>query len=210
VISTPMETGIAPTDRAIKLLDKVHNEHNGKYGPYLSAVEKTHMMTISTGVQAMAEAAYGRTDQAMWYVNKIVQTFGQVLPGSISEMMPDYGCPVQAWTIYGLVTPLITHVYGMQPDAKNKTFTFAPNLPSGWDNISISVLAVGNNKVSFSVKTTSLGTEYNLSSKNADWKYSLKLKNLNGKKYVLNGKSLTATSAEIFLSGNTNKILLLN
>jgi glycogen debranching enzyme len=210
VISTPMETGIAPTDKAIKLLDKVREEHNGKYGPYLSAVERTHMMTISTGVQAMAEAAYGRTDQALWYVDKIVETFGKVLPGSISEMMPDYGCPAQAWTIYGLVTPLITHVFGLKPDAQNKTFTFAPSLPGGWDNISISNLSVGNNKVSFAVKTTPTGTEFNLFSKNADWKHSLKLKNLIGKKYLLNGKSLTATSGEIFLSGNTNKIVVLD
>ena len=113
VISTPVESGIASPDKAIRLLDKVRKEHNGKYGPYLSAIEGERMMTIATGVQAMAEAAYGRTDESMWYVDKIVQTFGRVLPGSISEMMPDYGCPVQAWTIYGLAVPLVTHVFGI-------------------------------------------------------------------------------------------------
>ena len=48
-------------------------------------------MTIATGVQAMAECAYGRVDEALWYINRIVDTFGRTLPGSINELMPDYG-----------------------------------------------------------------------------------------------------------------------
>ena len=39
VISTPMEVGIAPRDRAIRLLDQIRHENVGAYGPYLSAVE---------------------------------------------------------------------------------------------------------------------------------------------------------------------------
>jgi hypothetical protein len=85
VIATPMETGIAPPERAIPLLDKIRRENSGEYGPYLSAVERQAMMTIATGVQAVAEGNYGRTDQAMWYVDRIVQTFNRVTPGSIRK-----------------------------------------------------------------------------------------------------------------------------
>ena len=79
------------------------------------------MMTISTGVQAVSEARYGRIDQALWYMNKIVETFGRKLPGSISEMMPDYGCFAISWTAYGIVVPLIEQIFGVQADAPNKT-----------------------------------------------------------------------------------------
>ncbi len=51
-----METGIAPRARAISLLDKIRRENSGEYGAYLSAVERRSMMTISTGVEAVAEA----------------------------------------------------------------------------------------------------------------------------------------------------------
>src|SRR5262249_54635640 len=47
VITTPMETGIAPRDRAIRALDAIHKDNVGEYGPYLSAIEKNAMMTIS-------------------------------------------------------------------------------------------------------------------------------------------------------------------
>ncbi len=150
VIATPMETGIAPRARAILLLEKIRRENTGEYGPYLSAVDRRSMMTISTGVQAVAEGKYGRTDEAMWYVDRIVQTFNRVSPGSISEMMPDHGCFTIAWTSYGIVLPLIEHVFGVRPDAANKTIVLEPHLPAGWEDISIEDLPIGTNLVSFS------------------------------------------------------------
>lgn len=206
VISTPAETGIAPQEKAIRLLNKVRNEDCGEYGPYLSAVERRDMMTIATSVQAMAECAYNRTDEAMWYVDKIVKTFNRVLPGSISEMMPDYGCPLQAWTIYGLATPLITHVLGIKPDAYNKNIVITPHLPTGWNNAVIDDLPVGNNTISLSIKKNGGSIAYSLQSVATDWTYTLQVKNLNGKKYKLNGKIFTATSDEIKLKGKMNQV----
>jgi len=206
VISTPVEAGIAPREKAIRLLNKVRHEDCGEYGPYLSAVERRYMMTISTGVQAMAECAYGRTDEAVWYVDKIVQTFSRALPGSISEMMPDYGCPVQAWTMYGLATPLVTHVLGINPDAYNKSVLISPHLPTGWNKAAIYDLPVANNTISLSIEKNDGSTAYSLTSVAPDWMYTLKINGLMGKKYQLNGKVITATADEIKLKGKVNKI----
>ena len=129
------------------------------------------MMTISTGVQAVAEARYGRTAEAMWYVDRIVQTFNRVTPGSISEMMPDYGCFTIAWTSYGIVLPLIEHVFGIHPDAPNKTIRFEPHLPAGWENISIEDLPVGTNLVSFSRTRSGDGVAYQIRATEKGWKY---------------------------------------
>jgi glycogen debranching enzyme len=209
VISTPVETHIAPQEKAIRLLNKVRSEDCGEYGPYLSAVEGRYMMTISTGVQAMAECAYGRTDEAMWYVDKIVQTFNRALPGSISEMMPDYGCPVQAWTIYGLATPLVTYVLGINPDAYNRSIVISPHLPGSWNDGAIYDLPVGSNTISFAIKKNGRNTEYSLTSVAANWTYTLKIKGLAGNKYKLNGKVLTAATDEIELKGKVNKVEVL-
>ncbi|MFL5740845.1 MAG: trehalase family glycosidase [Flavisolibacter sp.] len=208
VISTPAETGIAPRDKAIRLLNKVRKEDCGEYGPWLSAVERRYMMTISTGVQAMAECAYDRIDQAKWYVDKIVQTFGRVLPGSISEMMPDYGCPVQAWTIYGLATPLVTRFFGIHPDAFNKSIVISPHLPTGWDHGAIYDLPIGNNTISFVLLKNGGTTSYSLTSVASGWKYTLHIKGLAGKSYLLNGKRFVATTDEIMLKGRANKVEL--
>jgi hypothetical protein len=208
VISTPIETGIAPETNAIKLLDKVKNEHCGEFGPYLSAVDRENMMTISTSVQAVAECQYGHTDEALWYVDKIVSTFSNRLPGSFSEMMPDYGCPVQAWTIYGLAVPLVTHIFGINPNAYDKTIDFIPHFPSNWNNGSISSLPIGSNKISLFMKKTDTATEYSIISEMIGWKLVFKIKDLKNKEYFLNDKRMIADSDEIIVYGENNKIIL--
>jgi hypothetical protein len=208
VITTPMETGIAPRARAIQLLDKIRNDNVGEYGPFLSAVERQAMMTISTGVQAVSEGNYGRTDEALWYVDKIVQTFNRKLPGSISEMMPDYGCFTIAWTSYGIVLPLIQHVFGIQPDAINKTVVFDPHLPTGWEDMSIEDLPVGTNTVSFSRAKTGRGIEYGFEAQENGWNFVLKGKESPGAKYYLNGRAVSVTSAGIRMSGRHNHVLV--
>src|SRR5437773_408126 len=209
VITTPMETGIAPRARAIRALDKIRNENVGAYGPFLSAVERQAMMTISTGVQAVSEGNYGRTDEAMWYVNKIVQTFSRKLPGSIAEMMPDYGCFAIAWTSYGIVLPLIQHVFGILPDAVNKTVVFDPHLPTGWENMSIEDLPVGSNIVSFSRAQTRSGIEYGCEAKENGWNFVLRGDALSGAEYYLNGRRVSSTSSGIRMSGRKNHVLVI-
>jgi len=208
VITTPMEVGIAPPARAIQLLDRIRNENVGEYGPFLSAVDRQAMMTISTGVQAVSEATYGRTDEALWYVDKIVQTFNRTLPGSISEMMPDYGCFAIAWTSYGIVLPLIQHVFGIQPDANSKTVVFDPHLPTGWENMSIEDLPVGTNTISFSRTRTGSRIEYRFEAKENGWTFVLKGKALPGAKYYVNGRPASFTSSGIRMSGRKNHVLV--
>src|SRR2546427_6182458 len=145
-----------------------------------SAVERQAMMTIATGVQAVSEANYGRTDEALWYVDKIVQTFNRVTPGSITEMMPDYGCFTIAWTSYGIVLPLIQHVFGIQPDALHQTVVFDPHVPTGWENMSIEDLPVGSNMVSFSRAKTGRGIEYEFAAKEDGWHFVLRGDALSG------------------------------
>jgi len=208
VVTTPMEMGIAPPERARAALDKIRRDDVGEYGPFLSAVDRGSMMTISTGAQAVSEGRYGRIDQAMWYMDKIVQTFGRTLPGSISEMMPDYGCFVIAWTNYGIIVPLVEQVFGIEPDAPHKTIVFDPHVPTGWKTMSIQALPVGANTVSFSWAETAKGIEYTIDAKQAGWTFIVKMDTSAGAKYYLNGSSVGPTASSIRMSGTRNQLLV--
>lgn len=208
VIATPMEMGIAPREKAIPLLDRIRRKNVGEYGPFLSAVERQAMMTISTGVQAVAESRYGRTDEAMWYVNRIAETFSRRTPGSISEMMPDYGCFTIAWTSYGIVLPLIEHIFGIQPDARSKTVVFDPHLPTGWEDIAMEDLPVGTTMVSFSRARTAKGIEYGFEAKDDGWNLILKGVGVPGARYYLNGRPVSADSSGIRMNGRKNHVLV--
>ncbi len=208
VIATPLEVGIAPRERAIRLLDKIRRENVGEYGPFLSAVERGAMMTIATGVQAVAEARYGRVDEALWYVDRIVETFNRTLPGSISEMMPDYGCFAISWTSYGIMVPLIHYVFGIQPDAVHKTVVFDPHVPTGWEDMRIEDLPVGTNTISFSRQETGEGIEYRVEAKENGWTFVLRQDSLPGARYYVNGIPASLTPSGIRLTGRTNRVLV--
>jgi glycogen debranching enzyme len=208
VVATPMEMGIAPRDRAIEALDRIRNNDVGEYGPFLSAINRGAMMTISTGVLAVAEAMYGRIDQSLWYTNRIVETFNRNLPGSMSEMMPDYGDFVQAWTVYGIVVPLVEHVFGVAPDAVRKTVTFQPQLPDGWEDVSIEDLRIGADSISFFRRKTDRGIEYRIEAKEDGWRFVLK-PDVSGREYYVDGRATAAPdSSGIRLSGRSNLVLV--
>jgi hypothetical protein len=130
------------------------------------------------------------------------------LPGSISEMMPDYGCPVQAWTIYGLATPLVTHIFGIQPDAYNRSITVEPHLPAGWNKLALSSLPVGNNTVSLSILRSESKIEYEISGERDDWNYVFPLREYSGNEISVNGKKLKDHSGGIVIKGKNNRILI--
>ncbi|MGN6196308.1 MAG: amylo-alpha-1,6-glucosidase [Ginsengibacter sp.] len=212
VINTPLETGIAPYDRAIRALDNIHDNNLGEYGPYLSAVYGKYMMTIATGVQAVSEYKYGRTDKCLFYVNDIVKTFSRVLPGSISEMMPDYGCFTQSWSNYGIVLPLISHIFGINPDASQKEIEITPHIPDSWskDSLSLTALPVADNQISMSYQPVKNGEKYVIISKDTGWKIRFRLRPDNNVQYILNGRPIVpGDSGLIVLTKKENSIAIL-
>ena len=208
VIATPMETAIAPRERALRALDKIRRENVGPHGPYLSAVEQLYMMTIATGVQAVAEANYGRTEEALWYMDRIAETFNRVTPGSISEMMPDGGCFTIAWTSYGIVVPLVQHIFGIQPDAVEKRVVFAPHLPEGWADMRIDDLPVGANVVSLAAARTGKGVEYTIESRDSAWTLVLRPAASAGARYYLNGRPVFPSPSGIRMTGTRNHVVV--
>ncbi len=169
VVSTPLETGIVPEKRAVRLLDKIRNEHCCAYGPFLSVVNRDYSMTILNGVQAVAEAQYGRIDNALEYLQFIASTLHYALPGSIYECMPDMGCCCQEWTIYGPATVLIEFIFGIEPDAINKTVRINPTVPAGWNELSIENVTVGNLIFSLTLKRNGEIIEASVKKNRNDW-----------------------------------------
>lgn len=205
VVNTPMETGIAPDEIAITALDKIRRDNCGEYGPYLSAVEKKYMMTIATGVQAVAECRYGRIDPALWYIDKIAATFNRTLPGSISEMMPDYGCFTQAWTNYGVVVPLVKYIFGFKPDAFHHQIKIDPIFPAQWKNARIENVKIGNNSLSLDMKKLNNKIIYNLKQSQTGWRIEFKPAT-RAKKCTVNGNVVQIINGSIQLTGRSNTI----
>ncbi|SHO43397.1 amylo-alpha-1,6-glucosidase [Anaerocolumna xylanovorans] len=167
IINTPMETGIAPKDKAERALKKLHtSQFIGTYGMYLDGLKQDATMTISTGVMAAAQARYGYSDRALELLERMFASFSKSTPGSISEMSPDYGCFVQAWTTYAAVVPVVNYFFGIQPHAYENVISFEPSMPEKWKKASLEKIRVldgeldifyenNNGKKIFRVRNTS-------------------------------------------------------
>ncbi len=138
IIDVPMETQIADREKAVRALDRMYSEEFvGKYGVFLDSLGKRQCMTITTGILAVAQANYGYSDRALDLVKRMFSSFSHANPGCISEYSPEGGCMVQAWTVYGAVVPLVRHFFGIRPDASRWEILLSPQLPTGWENVSL-------------------------------------------------------------------------
>src|SRR5260370_35501169 len=121
-------------------------------------------------------------------------------------MMTDHGCFTIAWTSYGIVLPLIEHVFGVRPDAANKTIVLEPHLPAGWEDISIEDLPIGTNLVSFSRTRTGKGVVYDIESKENVWSFGLREPAMPNNRYFLNGRPTNSSFAA--MKGRQNRVLI--
>ena len=159
-INTPMEIGIADEDKALRALAVMStDDYIGPYGMYLSAMYRGAQMTISTGVMAVAQAMYGRVDEALGLIEKMFTTFGMATPGSMSEMSPDYGCFVQAWTAYSTFLPVVRFFFGIEPLASQKKLLVNPCMPAKWQKASLEEVPVLDGTVSVRVEGKTLTVE---------------------------------------------------
>jgi glycogen debranching enzyme len=194
VVNTPMEMGIADSTKAITALDNAKKFTN-PFGMFVTGIDRDEtagedegsfqgskvfsytgaVMTLPTGVQAVAENNYGRPDQALDYLKRMSRSFSYALPGSIYEVSPDYGMMTQAWNIYAFAVPIVNQFFGIKPMAHQKTIIIEPQMPSEWDNASLENVKIGNNLISVWHSTSENGHQIKITQTQPDWKIEVVL-----------------------------------
>lgn len=158
VINTPMEVGIAPPEKAERALARMRKpDFIGRYGMYLDALTQREAMTISTGVMAVSQAVYGNADEALALIRKIFDTYSMATPGSISEISPDHGCFVQAWTAYGPMVTVVRHFFGIDPRASEGRILLKPQMPRAWETASLQNLRILDGSLDVKYERTATG-----------------------------------------------------
>jgi len=149
-IAAPLEARLAPVDRARRALDRLESEEfTGLHGMYLNGLDRTTSMSVNTGALAMAEVRYGRVERGLEYIRLLTDTLDAHLPGAISELSPDKGCFVQAWSGYAVAWPLVTQVFGVHPDAIRHVLDLCPHFPPAWPHAHLDDVHIGDNSFDF-------------------------------------------------------------
>jgi glycogen debranching enzyme len=210
VVNTPMEMGIADTAKALTAL-KSGSQFVNPYGMFVTGIDRDEtagqdagsfgkarkvftytgaVMTLPTGVQAVAENNYGRPDAALDYLQRITRSFSYALPGSIYEVSPDYGMMTQAWNLYSFAVPIVTQFFGIQPFAARKSVRIEPQMPTTWNEASLENVHIGKNRLSVEFTRTAAYQEIILDQTELDWTLTVAFPGGTFKKWQVNGKAV--------------------
>jgi glycogen debranching enzyme len=144
IVATPMETKLASPAHAEQAFSRLESdEFTGPWGLYLNPDRQHATMTLPTGMLAVAEAQYQRMDQALSYSHRIASTLFYGMPGAFSDLSPDDGCFIQAWSSYGIIWPVVDHFLGFRPNAPSHSLCFIPHLPASWHTVRLQAVRVG-------------------------------------------------------------------
>lgn len=192
VVNTPLELKIADSVRAEKAL-RTAETYTNPFGVFVTGIDRDEssenghgsfkgsksfsytgaVMTLPTGVQAVAENNYGHPGKALDYLKKMSRSFSYAFPGSMYEVSPDYGMITQAWTIYSFAIPIIQQFFGIEPMASEKTITIRPQMPSEWDQALLENVKVADNSVSVFYSKENGRLSLKIAQTNPDWKLNI-------------------------------------
>lgn len=191
VVNTPMETGSADPEKARLALDVAQGYQN-RFGMFVTGIDRDEeqeaatkwkafsyvgaVMTLPTGVQAIGAARYGDTDLSYDYLQRLQNSFGYALPGSMYEVSPDFGMVAQAWNSYAVAVPIVQYYFGITPLAHQKKVIMAPDLPSDWPMGQLQNVRVGDNLITLNCTLNSDEWKvWKISQSQSDWVIELKI-----------------------------------
>ncbi|MEA5137872.1 alpha-L-rhamnosidase-related protein [Arcicella rigui] len=210
VVNTPMEMGIADSDKAITALNTA-SKFVSPFGVFVTGIDRDEtagkdemptslnrkiftytgaVMTLPTGVLAISENNYGRPDAALGYLNRMTKSFSFALPGSIYEVSPDYGMVAQAWNLYSYGVPIVQQFFGIQPNAAERTIIIQPQMPSTWDKASLENVSVGDNEISIYYQKIGKSLTLTVEQSKAGWKLILAFPKGKYQQFILNGNEV--------------------
>ena len=211
VVNTPLEIGIADSAQARVALETARRFTNpfgmfvtgidrdasaGEDAGSFARVKKTFsytgaVMTLPTGVQAIAENNYGRPDHALDYLQRLTRSFGYALPGSIYEVSPDYGMMTQAWNVYSYAVPVVQQFLGIRPEAGERKVRLQPQLPTAWDSARVENVRVGDNHLDVAVERSAERFRITVNQTKPDWTIEVALPAGTYRQWRVNGQPVT-------------------
>lgn len=145
------------TDWGVRML----SNRSSAYDPI--AYNNGGVWPFLTGFVAAAEYEYRRAHAGLAHLRQLVNlTFDhalgyhpEILSGEFYRPL-DESTPHQLFSSGMVVTPLVRGMLGLRADAANRSLRFAPQLPAGWDTLTLRSYRVGASRINISIKRNGL------------------------------------------------------
>jgi glycogen debranching enzyme len=152
IVLCPIEVGLATREQAARALARLTSaEFCNAWGMRLHP-ERDDVMSINTGLLTLALTRYGDVDAALRFVRQQAAALSLHMPGAISEALPDRWCFLQLWSALGVISPVIEGFLGIAPRAAERRLAVIPNLPTGWERVTLERVHVGEAQFDIAVE----------------------------------------------------------
>lgn len=226
VVNTPMEVGVADPEKAIAALN-TGSKYVNPFGLFVTGIDRDEtagsddsgfakkmkifsytgaVMTLPTGVQAIAENNYGRPDKALEYLQRMTNSFSYALPGSMYEVSPDFGMHAQAWNIYSYAVPIVKQFFGLNPLAHEHKAVVSPQMPSDWNEASLDNVVIGQNSLSIRYSKDEEGERLIITQTDPGFRIVFPIKERSVE--LVSGTSLQRTATQLELTGEQIEVLI--
>lgn len=108
-----------------------------------------HMMPIGIGREVTGLGNVQRLKDLIAEIQLVADGFSAVMPGATNEIYPEQGCFVQAWNSLATMWPYANSIFGIKPDACQKTVELKPCVGAEVEGMSLEDLVIGNALFSF-------------------------------------------------------------
>lgn len=119
---------------------------------------------------ALFHGEQGHVEQMVGCLNAMAKTGLPGIPGALRRRDAAQGVMLQARGAAGFVWPMISYLFGVRPDAMEKTITWKPHTPIGWDGWALERLSIGCAVMSVrSERVSPSKAKYTLTSSEPGW-----------------------------------------
>lgn len=155
-VMLPVQLGIASPERAAHVLERVVNQWVNQWGLVHTREREDRVWTLPTGLLALALFKHGRPNEALRLLHCIASTADVGLLGALEELIPQGLCFIQLWSAGLILEGVVSGLLGIHPDALAHTVIVAPQFPTGWDEVRLNGLTIGEHQLDLLAKPSSL------------------------------------------------------
>jgi len=173
IVLCPIEVGLATREQATRALARlISPEFCDAWGMRLHP-ERADVMSINTGLLTLALTRYGDVDAALRFLQQQAAALPLHMPGAISEALPDRWCFLQLWSALGVISPVIEGFLGIAPRAAERRLSVIPNLPAGWERVTLERVCVGEAQFDIAVERSATQYTVNVTSNAAEFRLEI-------------------------------------
>ena len=123
---------------------------------------------------ALRHGALGHVEQMVGCLSAMAQTGLPGIPGALRRKDAGQGVMLEARGAAGVIWPMTAYLFGIRPNAVERTISWRPHTPIGWDGWALERLRIGGATMSVrSERVSPSKARYTLSCSEPGWKVSV-------------------------------------